>query len=217
LFLRFDDTLWQWTETDGLEEVVALPANMLSFSLSPTQHHLVYERYTESVLAECFDANGNGLGCGGPNKFPTDIFAIDLRTGETMTVAGPPNPTKPEPGRSRPVWSPDGTRLAWTEGYDNASLYIYDFLSNETSLIAEGIVTTATLGVSATVEITTWLDVGIVFQREIIDADTSNLRDGYLVYDPTNGSLIVDAPPLDSSIGWYFASYGNIEGVFTGL
>jgi hypothetical protein len=215
LFLRFDDTLWQWTETDGLEEVVVLPANILSFSLSPTQHYLVYERYTESVLADCFDANGNGRGCGGPNKFPTDIFAIDLRTGETMTIAGPPNPTMPESGRSRPVRSPDGTRLAWTEGYDNASLYIYDFLSNETSLIAEGIVTRATLGVSATVEIATWLDAGIVFQREIIDADTSSLREGYLVYDPTNGSLMVDAPPLDSSIGRYFASYGNIEGVFT--
>jgi hypothetical protein len=215
LFLQFDDTLWQWTETDGLEELVALPANILSFSLSPTQHYLVYERYTESVLAECFDANGNGLGCAGPNKFPTNIFAIDLQTGETITVAGPPNPTMPEPGRSRPVWSPDGIRLAWTEGYDNASLYIHNFLSNETSLIAKGIVTRTVPGVSATVEIATWLDVGIVFQWEVIDADTSNLREGYLVYDPTNGRLMVDAPPLDSSIGRYFASYGNIEGVFT--
>jgi hypothetical protein len=215
LFLRFDDTLWQWTETDGLEEVVALPADRLSSSLSPTQHLLVYERYTESVLAECFDDQGNGLGCGGPNKFPTNIYAIDLRTGETMIIAGSPDSTLGEPGRSRPVWSPDGTRLAWTEGYDYASLYVHDFLSNETVHIADNIVTRALPGVSATVEIAAWCDAGIVFQREIVDADTGDLRQGYLVYDPADGNLLIDSPPLASSIGRYFASYDHTDAIFT--
>ena len=133
LFMEFEGSIWQWTEADGLEEVVALPSPIVSRSIAPNGQYLVYEQYTERVLSECFDDQGNQNGeCAGPSKFPTNIFAIDLQSGETITIADTPA-DMPGNGRSRPIWSPDGTRLAWTEGYDVANLNVYDFASGTTN------------------------------------------------------------------------------------
>jgi len=91
---------------------------------------------------------------GGEGELPTDIAIYDLATDTYTVISSQPDSADSETllrgvRRSAPKWSPDGTKLAWTEVFpvlDEAenfaeiySLVVYDIATATTQVIAEGL------------------------------------------------------------------------------
>jgi hypothetical protein len=70
---------------------------------------------------------------------PMNVWVLDRRTGDFTRAGGAENGLK---FRGRPAWSPDGTRLVWTEldaeGYQpNARLMIWDRRDDSTRILSD--------------------------------------------------------------------------------
>lgn len=87
-------------------------------------------------------------------ELPTDIAIYDLATDTYTLVSSQPDNADPETllravRRSAPKWSPDGTKLAWSEVFpvmdetgnfaEIYSLVVYDIATATTQVIAEGL------------------------------------------------------------------------------
>ncbi|MBL8164372.1 MAG: SH3 domain-containing protein [Anaerolineae bacterium] len=189
LIMQIGDELVRWAPDGGETFIATLPPGYYSLNVSSSRKYAIYETLSQRVQAEC----GNG-GCAGPSKFPTEFYLIDLDAPSIAPLAGAVAGGA-ENGRSSPVWSPDGARIAWTEGYDAADLMIYDVTSGTTTTLASGVSTYMGTGVSAVVAIEAWVDAGIVFR---LSRETASgiVGDGYAVYDPTSGALLRTIPAL---------------------
>jgi hypothetical protein len=70
-----------------------------------------------------------------------NIWVMDTATREFQWINDQSTATGDGIYRSIPVWSPDGTRLAWTElsTYPDTSIQIYDFRTNTITILANNI------------------------------------------------------------------------------
>ncbi len=128
---------------------------------------------------------------------PADIYLINLAnatsTATNQQIAGQPADASllvegtPDNAtiRSTPVWSPDGTQLAWTEyAYPDGqpALIVYDRAAATTTTIAANLPAPLVQGAAPALK---WGSGGIA-----INASTDNASEqDYLIYD-TNGALL---------------------------
>lgn len=131
---------------------------------------------------------------------PGNIWVMDIATQEFRWINDQSGAVS-ESGiyRSYPVWSPDGTRLAWTElnEYPNTSIQVYDFRTDEITTIAEGF----DLGYQDAglwMPTIKWGDGGISRILFNIVGEDFTGKNTLEVYDPESGALsTVDLTFLD--------------------
>jgi|GEM_PF-3724051 len=185
------DVLFRWTLDEGLVEVAPLPDEYERVLISPTSDLALIITQTPEALQTIEEE----CPCGGA-YWPTNFTAVDMLTGEIIEVAPQEAgiPTIEQIQRSLPVFSPDGTQLAWIAGSEVSSLVIYDFATGETQTIAEEI--QSQTRVSQPAAITAWTSAGIFVEQVDFDA-VGDLHDGFAVYS-SDGERLVDTLSLET-------------------
>ena len=118
--------------------------------LSPDGRYLVYTAYPPLITAalERGEEVYSDYFCCGP--YPTEIHLIDLtkpqddptritQITEPLTVNEITTDLSPYHYNSDPVWSPDGTRFAWVESFEDSRLLMYDTRTGEIQTIASSV------------------------------------------------------------------------------
>jgi|GEM_PF-3638563 len=193
IYLIEDGVVYQWISDTNLTEIATLSLdNIEATSTSPDGTRYIIKVRTDEALQTIEEQ----CPCGGTN-WPSDFFLIDL----TDTAPTPMQITTQPDGartfeqivRSRPIWSPDSNMIAWTEGVEVGDLYIYDFTTAETRILAEDI--PAQNLVSSPVDILLWTDAGIVIETVEYDDNLLPLPSTYTVYALDGNILETPALP----------------------
>jgi hypothetical protein len=160
LILQIDGDLWAWGgPQSGLNRLTYwandgfLKGHLPHYlSISPDGNRLAY-----TGEAPLFGAYRKLCKCQGyaGAEFPLDIWVVDLATGKETWIAQQPGTAHLDPtfadhqpveylARSKPVWSLDGSYLAWTDVEINPKggglggayrLLLYDFAHTETRIV----------------------------------------------------------------------------------
>lgn len=158
-------------------------------ALSPDGARVAYKTAAAVGIAALDRVQSEGLIAA--FDLPADIALVEIATGQTTVIAGQPDDASllvagvPDRAivRSAPVWSPDGTRLAWTEfpfALEQPTLMIYDLVSGTAQNIA-AVPAPAILGSAPDV---LWGDGGLAIR--LIGQNPT--EESFLIYDET-GSL----------------------------
>lgn len=196
MFFFHGDALWRWTEADGFQAIAALPEAGARYFAPMTSAYLVYQVLTEQAAQDATQGVGGGT-------LPTNLWLMDTATGDTTLIAGQPDAAAggAEVARGAPAWSPDGTRLAWTEGVDESALVVYDVAAGTSAVVREGIPSQTLTGTPAYIK--DWTQTGILFERVEFDASFLPYNAGFVFYGP-DGSLIAELPPIASEENVYY-------------
>jgi hypothetical protein len=136
LILWIAGDLWTVTDTTTAPTALTQVGTISVPALAPTGDRIA-GKAAATVGLEALDRLG-GVAPIAEFDLPADIFVLDVATGVAANIAGQPEDASlfvegvPDNAtvRSTPVWSPDGSRLAWTYlpfGGTTASLAVYDF------------------------------------------------------------------------------------------
>jgi hypothetical protein len=186
------------------EEWKSLPADgFYAGSLSPDGERLAYLR-TPPFLQALPEGGPGGL------YYTTawDIALVNLGDGTRHDVATQPTTiTTTANGysggikRSMPVWSSDGSALAWTEqdypALNGARLVVYD-LGSDTSRVLDGAVPQMGLSADGLPGLLNWGPLGIV----VFTNDPSDFAETLRLYDVAEGTQQVVRLP-DAETEWY--------------
>jgi hypothetical protein len=166
-------------------------------SLSPDGTQIAYMSYAQ-ITADAITRSG-GVGGG---EFPGNIWTLTPATANAERVADQPvdasyfiqNVPDKATVRSRPVWSPGGDKLAWTEftlpNTQTNQIVVYDIATRAAStLVAE---TPAQAGVPVPADLV-WTSDGLMMRSTTMDATTQAFVDSFLVYD-AQGNLLRTIP-----------------------
>lgn len=190
---------------DSLEQITTWGYNRRPV-ISPDNTRIAYSS-TATVAVEAIERVG-GIGGG---DLPSNIWVLEIDSGDAFRAADqPPDAslfTEGQPDkftlRSEPAWSPDSTKLAWTEQLTDGSnrLAIYTFSTGATAFTN---IPEAPYGVPVAIPIK-WGDSGIV--AEVISTETQGLQNDYYVFN-NDGSLrlVLQAPSIPDSV-----FYGDFE------
>jgi hypothetical protein len=164
--------------------------------LSPAGTHIAFSTLTKQASQALRE-----LGSPGGTPLPVNLWVCNTQT-DTLTrfvaAAGaddPPGDTFPVPGilRGAPVWSPDGSEIAWSalSTTDNESAFInrYNLATGETTRTE--ITLPPTMGVPAAPGIT-WGENGIYIFVFQLDDETFETQDFVYIFDTGTGSITTE-------------------------
>lgn len=190
-YVTIDSVLYRW-DGETLSTIADLAGERQAITvMSPDQQYAAY-----TVGTSAFDEEIEAEGPAGGLVIPADIYLIDTTTGETIQIAGQPEGATLAEGirRSAPVWSPDGTRLAWVEGTEDATLVIYDLAAGSAQPVAEGI--PAQTLTPSSIRLSGWVESGIWLQVVDFSANMELPAVSYRFYAP-DGTLINESDATD--------------------
>lgn len=146
---------------------------------------------------------------------PNNIWVMDIATREFQWINDQTGGGDSGIVRSYPVWSPDGTRLAWTElvNYSNSYLKTYDFNTGEITTLVENF-DMGYQDAGIYMPVLQWGGGGISRILETIVGDDFEWVRILEVYDPDTGKLTsMELDFLDPdgflSFGYLWAKDGN--------
>jgi len=183
LILRIDQNFWQWDAGTGEFSQLTTHGQVGQPIPSPDGKYIAYTRPSQITIDAIARVGGMS---GAP---PTDIWVYDIGTGETRLVGEqPPNASFFVDGvpdfaliRSRPVWSPDSSQVAWTNLVYPAGdfeLVIHNLLSNQQTTYALDI--PIQYGIPTALPL--YWDNGIAIISSSLD-DAGELRQAVYVYE----------------------------------
>jgi WD40 repeat protein len=194
IILMANGDLWSWSEGDAVPQQLTHYGHNLDFDLSPDGATIAYDSAAK-IAVDAIQRVGGMSGA-----MPSNIWLMDAATQQASRIADQPpdasffSPPTPDKAwvRSTPVWSPDGTMVAWTDlSYpdDTNQLEIYDVASGTSRIVVSSL--PAQGGVPVPMDFA-WSQAGLIVHSVTMDS-ASNFNDALLVYDP-QGNLLVNVP-----------------------
>lgn len=177
--------LWWWADEqavafDGCQGDVVQSV----MQLSPTQRVVAY-----LATAQIWIDNLEGGWAGSGADFPNDVLLCDLNTGAITRIAGQPEDATVSEGEqwyyishSEPTWSPDGTRVAWSEYISDTGLLrlmAYNLATGETETLVSDL-NPQGFGEISMIRRVFWSDAGIGVENFT----------GFEVYNDVTGELL---------------------------
>jgi hypothetical protein len=206
LIFLINQDLWTWASGDSALTPLTTDAYVRDVALSPDGTRLA-ALVLSPVTIDAVQRVGGFSG-----YWPVDITIIKISTGAITTVATQPDDARlfaadgsPDNAwlRGLPAWSPDGTKLAWTEMHyptfapEENRLVIYDTATGTAQPIVTGLPEPAGAGPVPISVI--WSDAGIALWVPNYDAATSTFPTDFLIYSPDGTLLSQTRVPDDSS------------------
>lgn len=194
VILLHQGDLWRWTPAEGLAQLTEWGHNGVPV-VSPDGASVAYN----STASEGVTA-AEGAQPGTYGDLPSNIWLLDLATGEGRPLAGQPDGAgieydDPAIYRGDPVWSPDGTQLAWSQLIMPAytwQVVTYDLASGATEVVATPPAPFADAGYFGDVPVR-WSAGGIAISSPHISADGMGFVEDYIIY-PAPGAGSGDMP-----------------------
>ncbi len=196
LVFLIDQDLWTWADGDPALTPLTSNAYVREVTLSPDGTRLAV-LVLSPVTIDAVQRSGGFSG-----YWPVDIAIIKIGTGAITPIATQPDDarlfaTDGSPDnvwlRGLPAWSPDGTKLAWTEMHypsfapEENRLVIYDTASGAAQPIVTGLPEPA--GAGPTPISVIWSEAGIALWVPTYDATNSTFPTDFLIYSP-EGTLV---------------------------
>jgi hypothetical protein len=218
--------LWMWNGADdGMRQMTFWGYNQQPI-MSPVGTHVAYMAWAQ-VTVDAIEREGGIAG----GEVPGDIKILDVATGLETTIAGqPPDaaffaPDLPDKAviRSKPAWSPDGTRLAWTE-YDYPSesqnrVMVYRLDDGAVQITVSSLPLQA--GVPVPMEVA-WGKSGLILRSNTESTDEPGLFETtFLVYDPAETDKLLTSIPIPENearflMGFIVVMYDHQEYIGAG-
>jgi hypothetical protein len=188
-YLAVNGNLYVWTADDGLAPLEACDTpdtRVIRLSASSDGRYLALNLVSETFFNE-----------GGAPTPRGDLYWCDpINNVLKPLTQGNMNNTSTA---LRGTWSPDGTRLGWSEvnpDFETATIRIYDPATDEIITLVESTPLDYTCGMGPTPPEMSWSSSGIAVNYWISSADDVCLSEqiGVYVYDDTDGTRIADLP-----------------------
>lgn len=196
LVFRIDGVITVYEpDTATFRPVTELPRPLGTFALSPDSRYIVYAHEIEEIdTVEDYEVM--------PKVH--NIYLVDLTTGEQQLIAGQPeNPTSAADLKvlGFPRWSPDGSQIAWVDGFEAATLYVYDIASGETLLIYERIPPQSLT--PERIWVKSWTHSGILIERrEANDEFNDTIITSFDMYQ-LDGTMVSIPNPFDDMVRYW--------------
>jgi hypothetical protein len=225
LVFLVDQDLWTWSSGDQALTPLTSSAYVREAVLSPDG-----TRLAATVLSPVTIDAVNRVG-GFSGYWPVDIVIVKIATGAIKTVAVQPDDARlfaadgsPDSVwlRGLPAWSPDATKLAWTEIHyptsdtSTSSLVIYDTASGTAQTVVSDLPLPAGAGpVPISVS---WGTPGLALWVPTYDPATSTFPTDFLIYAPDGTRLSQTRVPDDTAhvvmdYGWVATPQGEQLGL----
>ncbi|MDX2074967.1 MAG: hypothetical protein SFZ02_00930 [bacterium] len=210
LVMLIEGDLWTWNpQTEALVQLTTWGYNFKPV-MSPNGDWVAYKSWA-TITVDAINANAPM----NPVEPPGNIWLIDPFTGDAIRIADQPADAvfgtasnDRFVARSNPVWSLDGTEIAWTEFIfpEYASqLVVYNIAAQTTRIAINGL----PIGYeqSGPVDVV-WGNFGIVYPTTNYNAGTEQFEDTYYVYDPNGGGgfnsfTIADQYEVNHGAFWF--------------
>jgi hypothetical protein len=188
-YLAVNGHLYHWTAANGLARVEACDppdTRVMRLSASPDGQYLALNIVSDSFFRE-----------GGAPTPRGDLYWCDpVNDALRQLTQGNMNNTSTA---LRGVWSPDGTRLGWSEvnpDFETAAIRLYDPAADEVITLVESTPLDYTCGVGPTPPEISWSSAGVAVNYWISSAADVCISEqlGVYVYNDTSGVLIADLP-----------------------
>jgi len=188
-YLAVNGHLYRWTPADGLArlEACAVPdTRIMRLSASPDGRYLALNLVTEAFFRE-----------GGAPTPRGDLYWCDpINNVVRPLTQGNQNNTSTA---LRGTWSPDGTRLGWSEvnpDFETAAIRTYNPAADEVITLVASTPLNYTCGSGPNPPEISWSSAGIAVTYWISSAADVCLAErlGVYVYDGATGALIADLP-----------------------
>lgn len=202
-------------ENGGFRQLTNYPYNS-ELSMSPDGRFATYN----SIPQVGIDAIERTGGFSGP--MVTNIWMIDVVTGDARRIAGQPDPAyfwddnQPDNviARSRAAWSPNGTGVAWTDYYfadGHINLGIYDVTTDQYESLSINL--PPQYGVPGPIPVT-WLPSGVIaFPSYRYDTDSPNGEVLQIMVYSRTGSWLANYTPVEVvESSPRIAVYANYQG-----
>ncbi len=186
IFLLIKGDLWSWNEGDTAVRQITHWGHNYRPVISPDGKHVAYLALSEEEV--------NGLGHSGQSR--TDVWALDIASGEITKLDS-------DSTHLNVVWSPDGSKLAWTEYTDTPIAVAYDFQSNKTYTVIKDLPLQGFYDEPAI----DWGDFGFL----ILNDEWIYGFENFQFYD-MNGKLMATLPLADDGFEWNFWEHVHYQG-----
>jgi hypothetical protein len=228
LVFLIDQDLWTWTSGDTALTPLTSNAYVQDVALSPDGTRLA-ALVLSPVTIDAVQRVGGFSG-----YWPVDIVIIKISTGAVTTVATQPDDARlfaadgsPDNAwlRGLPAWSPDGTKLVWTEMHyptfapEENRLVVYDTATATAQPIVTGLPEPA--GAGPVPIYVRWSEAGIALWVPTYDATNSTFPTDFLIYSP-EGALLSqtripdNSTPVVTDFDWIMTTQGAQLGLLLG-